>query len=190
MTPTNRQQAVNEARAWIAENPLYLDTETTGLGVSDAVVEIALVDQQGKVLLDTLVKPNRSIPPEATAVHGITREMTSDAPAWPDVWAKVEPLLHNRPVGMYNAEFDLKLIQQTHYLNWMRWSPPAGAQFFDIMDLYARFRGERNLRSPGYRWVSLEQAVRQCRIPVASTHRAKDDTLLTRALLNFIAAQG
>ena len=41
----------------------------------DRIVEIALVDEEGNVLLDTLVNPNRRIPVEASRVHGITDQM-------------------------------------------------------------------------------------------------------------------
>lgn len=38
---------------------IYLDTETTGLDAffGDEIVEIAIIDEKGKVLLNTLVQP-------------------------------------------------------------------------------------------------------------------------------------
>ena len=36
---------------------VYLDLETTGLGPEDEVVAIGIVDPEGAVLLDTLVRP-------------------------------------------------------------------------------------------------------------------------------------
>ncbi|NDD11792.1 MAG: hypothetical protein EB072_03880 [Betaproteobacteria bacterium] len=54
--------------------PVFLDTETTGLSPSsgDKIVEIAIVDGSGRILLNSLVDPGRAIPWHATNVHGIT----------------------------------------------------------------------------------------------------------------------
>lgn len=46
-----------------------LDFETTGLDTPH-VVEVALVGSDGRVLLETLVRPGVPIPTEATEVHG------------------------------------------------------------------------------------------------------------------------
>ncbi len=184
-----KQQAVVLARDWINQNPVYLDTETTGVGPGDVVVEIAVVAQDGSTLADSLIKTHREIPHQAVNIHGISREMTAGAPDWNEFWPKVESALSGRPVGMYNAEFDLKLIRQTHQQNWMKWKIPPGTEFFDVMKIYAQFRGEWNPRTGDYRWISLEKAGQEAGIPLPNSHRAKDDTLLTRALMNFIASQ-
>ena len=47
---------------------VYLDTETTGRGIAwgDKIVEISIVGENGFVLLDTLVDPERDIPWQVT----------------------------------------------------------------------------------------------------------------------------
>jgi hypothetical protein len=57
------------------------------------------------------------------------------------------------------------------------------------MKLYARFRGDWNSRAGSYRWYSLDDARWQCGLELPNAHRAHADTLLARAVLNFIAAQ-
>lgn len=44
--------------------PVYLDTETTGLSANAGarIVEVAIVDQSGRALLNTLVDPRVAIP--------------------------------------------------------------------------------------------------------------------------------
>lgn len=61
-----------------------IDTETTGLRVTDRPVEIAGVRIEGGVITDsfqTLVQPGCPVPADAYAVHGIDDETLADAPA-------------------------------------------------------------------------------------------------------------
>ena len=61
-------------------NLVVLDTETTGLDGHAEVIQIAVVDRSGAVLLDSLVKPTCPVPAEATAVHGISDSDLVNAP--------------------------------------------------------------------------------------------------------------
>ena len=189
MNPGARNEAIQIAQKWIAKRPVYIDTETTGTDLNAGIVEIAVIDFDGGVLIDSLVKPVGTIPADATAIHGITNEMVKDAPRWDKVWQEVEAAISNRAVGIYNADFDLRLMRQSHQKNWMRWYDPEGTEFFCIMKLYAQFFGVWNNQRGGYRWQSLDAAGRQCNILLPNSHRAKDDTLLTLALLEFMAKQ-
>jgi DNA polymerase-3 subunit epsilon len=78
---TPRQQAVQLARHVISQNPVYLDTETTGLEKSDEIIEISIIDAAGQVLLNSLVRPSKPIPMNATAIHGISNDQVQKAPA-------------------------------------------------------------------------------------------------------------
>ena len=50
---------------------VILDTETTGLGYSDKIVEIGVIDLDGNELVNTLVNPQMEIPMEASCIHYI-----------------------------------------------------------------------------------------------------------------------
>ncbi len=182
-----RKEAVEKAQAFLAQKPIYLDTETTGTGPSANIVEISIVDADGSILFDSLIKPVGKIEPGAQDVHGIGMEMLSEAPRWGAVYDEIEAILSGRLLGIYNADFDMRMMQQSHQVNFMRWENPPGMQVFCIMKLYAQFYGQWNSQRGSYRWQSLDAASQQCNIPLANTHRAKDDTLLTRALLQYMA---
>jgi DNA polymerase-3 subunit epsilon len=185
-----RSEAIQIARDKIALHPLYLDTETTGNGPGDEIIQLAVLDDDGKVALESLVKPSIKINPEAQWVHGISDADLADAPRWFNVWPRLEPLLAGRTVGIYNADFDLRLIQQTNAKYRIRWSP-ENASFFCIMKLYAQFHGEWNPKTRGYRYQSLEMAGRQCRIHLPGVlHQACQDSLLARAVLHHMAEAG
>jgi len=183
---SSRLEAVQIARTKLALSPLYLDTETTGIERNSEIIEVSIVDDQGLLVFETLVKPSRPIPRDVIRIHGITDQDVKDAPSWMVVWPKLENVLAGRAVGIYNAEFDLRMIQQTHARFRMPFTS-LSFSYFCIMKLYAQYYGEWNRARGGYRWHSLEDAGRQCRIPLQNTHRALDDSLLARAVLHYIA---
>jgi len=76
------------------------------------------------------------------------------------VWPKLENVLAGGR-GIYNAEFDLRMIQQTHARFRMPFTS-LSFSYFCIMKLYAQYYGEWNRARGGYRWHSLEDAGRQC----------------------------
>lgn len=80
------------AKKWLEDDRIFIDTETTGLGDDAEIVEICLIDSAGFIMLNTLVKPTKPIPAEATAIHGITDEMVMYAPTWKDIHGAVASL--------------------------------------------------------------------------------------------------
>ena len=154
---SDRTKAIQIAREKIGLSAVYLDTETTGFRNTDEIVEISIIDHDGSVLIDTLVKPLGKIPADATNIHGITNEMVQDARGWPEVWEEVEVILKDRPVGIYNAEFDIRLMEQTHQKHWIG-SKLDSSNFFCIMRLYAQFYGEWNAQQRGLRVQVVDAA--------------------------------
>lgn len=92
---------------------VFLDTETTGIGPADEVIEIAVVDAQGHTLVDERIWPTVEIDPEAEIVHGIGPEALADAPQWPEIEGKVRAALEGNQVVIFNASFDVRILHQT-----------------------------------------------------------------------------
>jgi DNA polymerase III subunit epsilon len=187
MTTDPRSLAIQTARQQLGLSPLYLDTETTGTDRSSEIVEICIIDNEGNSLFQSLVKPTTSIPAQTTQIHGITNEMAKTAPPWYKIWPEVEAILTGRPLGIYNKDFDLRLIQQTHAKFRIPWRPAQTGKPFCIMKLYAQYYGEWDAMRGSYRWQSLEAAGKQLRIPLQNSHRAMDDALLAREVLLAMA---
>ena len=194
----NSLMAVNTARRWLAENRLILDTETTGLSGLDEIVEIAIINARGDVILDTLIKPSKSIPAEATAIHGITNEMVANAPCWSEVHHDVCGLI-TRSSGFvaYNSQYDSRLIYQTAALSGgtTAFSESEAAVINNIHDcamlLYAEFYGQWDDRRSNYKWQRLTAAAEQQGVEViGQAHRALADSLLTLGVIKAIAAGG
>ncbi|NLG99843.1 MAG: 3'-5' exonuclease [Chloroflexi bacterium] len=185
ISPSLRMTAIETAQKVLSARPVYLDTETTGLSRTDEIIEISIVDDDGSVLFESLVRPSQPIPPDSTRVHGITNSEVANASPWPAVWPQVRSVLFGRLVVIYNEEFDLRMMQQSHARYRLPWKDRFNT--FDLMKLYAEFRGEWDSYRRAYRYHSLANAGRQCNISLPNAHRSTADTLLTRALLHYIA---
>jgi DNA polymerase-3 subunit epsilon len=189
MIPNARSEAITAARHKVALNPIYLDTETTGLDRTAEIVEISLVESDGSLAFNSLVRPTARIPADAIRIHGITNELAAAAPTWPVLWPQIEALLAGRAIGIYNATFDLRMLEQTHARLGLPWRGSVVAGAFCIMKLFAQYNGEWDRTRGSYRFLSLEQAGRRMRVHLPNSHRAKDDALLARAVLLALAEQ-
>ena len=95
---------------------IVLDTETTGMDPStgDRLVEIGCVELENNLptgkTYHVYINPERPIPPEATAVHGITDEYVKDMPTFGEVVGDFMDFIGNDRLVIHNAEFDVKFI--------------------------------------------------------------------------------
>lgn len=181
----------HQAQQWLDQDCLILDTETTGLGDDAEIVEITIIDTTGAPLINTLVKPSKTIPAEATAIHGITDAMVANAPHWTDVYHKVGALVSGRTVVMYNASYDARLLDQTDLIWGVIPDLKNGlADFQCAMRAYAEFYGQCSERG-GYKWQKLTAAAEQQGIKIQGTaHRALSDCLTTLGVIKAMAANG
>ncbi len=183
----DRQAAIAQAHVELARDPVYLDTETTGLGLQDEIIEICILESDGSVLFESLVKPRGSISEGAYWAHRITQRMLKDAPSWRQIAPTLRLLLAGRRIAAYNAAFDLRMIRQCNAQHDLRWELDESA-FLCVMKLYARFYGKWDPARGEYRWHGLARAARQCGIEPAKSHRAREDARLGRAVLQHIAS--
>ncbi len=180
-----RQEAITWARLVIERGEaLILDTETTGLGDNDEVIQLALVDVNGNVLLDTLLRPDVPVVPEARSVHGITDEILADAPCFSDLYDTIAKLLRHHSILAYNAEFDRRLLEQTC----AKYGFPAFeiAEWDCVMERYADFWGKRS-KAGHHKVQSLATACTQQGIDVDGNHEAVQDCQLTLELIKAMA---
>ena len=184
--PIAHPKVLERACQVVGLNPIFLDTETTGVGLYDLVIEVGIVDLEGNVLFNSLINPGRPIPQDSSKVHGITDEMVADAPSLNTVWSEIEDILHNRAIGIYNAEFDYRLMKQSADNASLPWSIQRN-QAFCVMNMFAAWYGEWNRRANNFRSQKLEFAGKFCGIDLPNNHHAVDDAKLTAALLKYLA---
>ena len=198
--PDDRTQAILRARGYLSLNPLFLDTETTGLSPMDEICEIAIIDAAGQVLINSLVKPSKPIPPGATEIHGISQEMVQSAPTFRDLVPELDRILSGRTVLIYNVEFDVGKLDRSArangfspdvhgaYYPWWMGTDFAPSLWHCVMELYAAYYGDWNDYHGSYRWQRLGAALGQCGLEVpTSIHRAHADAEMTRRLVLHMA---
>lgn len=97
---------------------IVLDTETTGMDPNDGhrIIEIGAVECINHVPtgkhLQLYINPEREVPADAIAVHGITNEFLADKPVFAQVYTEFIDFIKDAKLVIHNAEFDMK------FLNW------------------------------------------------------------------------
>ncbi len=177
-----------EAANLLQMNPLFMHSKTTGAAEQSEVVEIAILDSAGNPLIDELVKPKRHIRPNATQEHGITDDMVDNAPKWSEVLPEIEELLAHKKVCVYDLGNELVALQNSYENNHNRWSLDMDS-FINVMDLFSRFRNNRDPRTGSLMRYTLEEAARALGIDIEiiAFRRAHEDAWLIRAILMSIA---
>lgn len=93
---------------------IFFDTETTGNTEKDFLIQIAY--KNNKETFCGLYKPEKKIPPEASAVHHITNKMIADKPSFGESGdkEKIKKLFEDKDtvVVAHNAPFDLAMIKK------------------------------------------------------------------------------
>jgi DNA polymerase III subunit epsilon len=95
---------------------IVLDTETTGLDPyrGDRLVEIGCVELLNRIpsgqTFHRYVNPQRDMPAEAFAVHGLSAEFLKDKPFFAEVADDLAEFIGDAPLVAHNASFDLSFI--------------------------------------------------------------------------------
>jgi DNA polymerase-3 subunit epsilon len=95
---------------------IVLDTETTGLDpyLGHRLVEIGCVELLNRIpsgqTFHRYVNPQREIPAEAFAVHGLSGEFLKDKPFFAEVADDLIAFIGDAPLVAHNASFDLTFI--------------------------------------------------------------------------------
>lgn len=96
---------------------IFLDTETTGSGPRDAVIELGIVTAGGEALVDTLVAPLAPVTRGARRVHGISEEDLEGAPSFSSVADRVEAVVSEAgSIWAFSAGYDRRMLLQTAIL--------------------------------------------------------------------------
>tara|TARA_B100001029_G_scaffold24148_1_gene16782 strand:- start:399 stop:1067 length:669 start_codon:yes stop_codon:yes gene_type:complete len=95
---------------------IVLDTETTGLSVSDGhrIVEIGCIELENQIPTNNkfhcYLNPERKVSEKALEVHGYTNEFLSDKKKFKDIVDEFLLFIKDKKIVIHNAEFDISHI--------------------------------------------------------------------------------
>ena len=172
---------VKQENIFVKEKPLprevleteyvVFDTETTGLdGDVDEIIEIGAVKIKNGVICEqfqTLIKPQRPIPEEATKINNISNEMVSDAPTGDVAIRDFYRWTRGATLVAYNIQFDQKFINNAGKKEGLTFDNPG----IDCLVI-----ARNKLRLPKYR---LSDVVKRLDITLNNAHRALADAIAT-----------
>lgn len=161
---------------------LILDVETTGILNKDPdteVVQISVINMQGRPVFSMLVKPSKPLTQELIDIHGITNEMVMDAPIFPQIAKMLSFILDGKHLIAYNADFDLKLLW--HLYKKYSLEPPKTSGVSCAMDRYSEWCGEWSDKKDGFKWQKLPN------LSALPAHDAMSDCLSTLKVLELMS---
>ena len=95
---------------------IVLDTETTGFDPDsgDRIIEIGCLEVENYIPTGKTywqyINPERDVPAEAQAVHGITNEFLQDKPTFGEIVGDFLAFVGESRLVIHNAEFDIKFL--------------------------------------------------------------------------------
>lgn len=113
---------------------VFLDCETTGLDIGcygkDEILEISIINEEGNILLTTLLKPyDKKDWSESVWIHNITPDMVSEMPYPHEIIPTLLGILNTAKVIVgYNVSFDLLALESIG----IKWN----GQVNDVMKMF------------------------------------------------------
>ncbi len=166
------QTILNRTKPLIA-----FDLEATGLEPStDRIVEFCFVELNGELqpgqVFKSLVEPGIPVPPEVTAIHGLSDDDLRGQPKFASFAGKIQRLVDGSVMIAHNSRFDLALL---HY-ELVRAGQKGVSPNHPVIDTLAieHLVNGHNLGAAYARY---------CGEDLSGAHRAEADTLATIAVL-------
>jgi len=156
---------------------IVLDTETTGLDPNQGhrVVEIGCVELMHHVATGrhyhVYINPERDMPTEAFAVHGLSEEFLASKPLFADLVEDFLDFIGDAPLIIHNAGFDMKFLNAE-----LKWSGRPLLKMDRAVDTVTMARR----KFPGSQ-VSLDALCR--RFEIDNSNRVLHGALLDAELL-------
>lgn len=184
MKPTETELAEfkEAAKQWAQErlddqDTVIVDLESTGLLSKDPeteIVQICIMNVQGRPLFNMLLKPSQPMNEEVIAIHRIQNEQIVHQPIFPQVAKLIAFILENKHVVCFNADFDIRLLW--HMFKKYKQTLPKVKGTSCCMDKYSEWTGEWSAKKEGFKWQKLPNFIGE------ASHDALNDcrnTLLT-----------
>ena len=164
---------------------IILDTETTGIGEDDEILQLSIIDENESTLYNEYFKPRyKTSWPRAEAVNHISPEMVNDKPTIYEKQNEIQKIMSEvSTVIGYNVEFDLRMLRRAGiYLN-------PFAEKIDVMKRFADYYGDYDPKHKRYKYKSLKLCAETLGYEENNLHDSLEDckaTLFAYKKLNEI----
>ncbi|MDO5664233.1 MAG: 3'-5' exonuclease [Bacteroidia bacterium] len=160
------------------KNPLvFFDLETTGINITkDRIVEISLlkVHPNGKEEIKSRrINPEMPIPPQVTAIHGITDDDVKDCPTFKQVAKSLAEMLEGCDLAGFNSSrFDVPMLSEEFLRAGVDFDM-SKRKFVDVQIIFHK-KEQRTLEA-AYKFY--------CDKELENAHSAEADTIATYEVL-------
>lgn len=158
-----------------------VDIETTGGNATHSrITEIAIIIHDGTTILDqweSLVNPEKDIPPAIFALTGIDNALVRHAPTFDFISEKVLAMLTDRVFVAHNVNFDYSFVRHELEKSGFKWTARK----------LCTVRAARKIK-PGLASYSLGNLCRALDIPLENAHRAGSDATATATLFSKLVS--
>ena len=165
----------------MAQNYAVVDLETTGgIPKRDRITEVAIIVFDGEHIVNeyqSLVNPERMIPPHITRITGISNDMVEDAPKFYEIAKDIIETIGNAIFVAHNVRFDYQFLREEF----------RSLGFTFTKRKLCSVRLSRKA-FPGLKSYALGNLIKYFNIEVENRHRAYDDAWATTILLKKILA--
>lgn len=176
--------ALRAPGASLVPGTVYIDTETTGLGQDAEILEICVLDDSGKALVDARCRPQHAAEwPAAQEVHGIAPVDVEGCPTFAELAPAIQEHIDAASrVCVYNAMCDMGLLRRAGI-------EVGGSKLHDTMLDFSATQKEIDPKHGSWRWFTLAIAAMRCGYAGRPDHSAKGDCLDTRHVQAYCDAQ-
>ena len=153
------------------------DLETTGTNLgTDRIIEIFIIKvlPEGlEITLNERINPGIPIPPESTAIHGISDADVADKPGFAELAPRIAAFIEGCDLSGYNAiKFDIPLLAEELLRAGMEFDI-SSRRVIDVQNIFHKME-PRHL-SAAYKFY--------CGLPLEGAHGAEADTRATYEIL-------
>lgn len=158
---------------------VVVDVETTGgrpgLHRLTEIGAVKIIDGEIVDEFQSLLNPQRSIPPHISRITNITQEMVVGAPLFPEIAERFRNFMGEAIFAAHNVNFDYGFISAEYEMIDQRFRHP---KICTCASMRRHF--------PGFRSYSLKNLCREFEIDLTSHHRALCDAKAAAELLKLI----
>lgn len=158
---------------------VILDTETTGLSISDKhrIVEIGCVELNNQIATNNVfheyINPQRTVSEEAYKVHGYSEKFLSNKKTFSEIVKKFLDFIKNKKLIIHNAAFDLSFLN--YELKLLSLDPIDKKNTVDTLELArSKFPGSANSLDALCKRFNIDNSIREKHSAIVDCHLLKE----------------